>query len=881
MRPYAPLIEDLPLGYAAHRVIGALEPMSSPLVTACVLLGSAGALFKWLLILLSVAGIVVELGSGPRGAVLWRVRYSALAVLLCGVPILAVSQGQDILQRVFEGEHAVWRFLLAVPPPIVAALAIWYCGRKLLELKLDARSRRYRRDGWYDFFAVNIPRALGIALLALVGTAFARAGLATTRYLLITAIAFLVPLASRRRWHTTFARVGQRLLAWCPTWRAIPRLDEELVRLLLAAVIGIAAFWPRLSGDSVRSPFGDPDEVGDRTLLDLRIAGYLCLVAGWAFHLYVKHRREARNVKVQNVLARQASGLPPPRRSVAPMPAKPVIESVNVRAVGVDLQRQVVAAAILSVACLIAFTRYPVVTGRAIGPLWVLSVATANAVFLGSVAVWAGKRFRFPVVAAALLLSLLFSLWNDNHAVRTITASKMQVQSRPSLDADFDDWKRDLEVPGAGDTLPVVLVAAAGGGLRAAYWTAMSLAVIQDRAPAFGRHVFAFSGVSGGSLGGALFAALLRDAGSNAQLGCAPSEGHLRPGLSGPFVTCVHDFMDDDYLSPVLAKLLAPDLLQVFLPLPVAEFDRGKALEESWEASYALTTGRPTFEQGFAAFTADATMRSRVPILLLNATHVESGRRYIASSVVRKSGEKAAHSFEDAADVLDVLHADIRMSTAIHNSARFTYISPAGHLDSGDGVEHGCVVDGGYFENSGLATLREVYDVVRERGISPYVLYLCNDPMSCDSEGSTRDAVPSTAADEVLSPVRALYNTRDARGSLARESLRRLAGERFVQLNVCSTPLPLSPSQTNSPEEVTARERVVSPPLGWVLSKLARDWMDASLLGASPNDAGSCYQRNSQVIDTLQKALGAASLPIAGPSEGTRAISASSPKARH
>jgi hypothetical protein len=42
----------------------------------------------------------------------------------------------------------------------------------------------------------------------------------------------------------------------------------------------------------------------------------------------------------------------------------------------------------------------------------------------------------------------------------------------------------------------------------------------------------------------------------------------------------------------------------------------------------------------------------------------------------------------------------------------------------------------------------------------------------------------------------------------------------------------------------TARERVVSPPLGWLLSKLARYWMDSSLISPSAGKKGNCYQRN-------------------------------------
>jgi hypothetical protein len=313
--------------------------------------------------------------------------------------------------------------------------------------------------------------------------------------------------------------------------------------------------------------------------------------------------------------------------------------------------------------------------------------------------------------------------------------------------------------------------------------------------------------------------------------------------------------MTDDHLTPVLAKLVGPDFLQWFLPVPIQAFDRSAGLEGSWEQSYQDAVHQATFRQGFLRFAVDAKATARMPLLLLNATHVESGRRYAASTARGRTTAEA--TLHDAGDVLEILHTDMPMSTAIHNSARFTYVSPAGHLDRDDGREHGHVVDGGYFENSGLSSLAEVYDFLRSRNTGePYVLYLCNDPRACRASHHSpapEDTFPSAAADEVLSPVRALYKTRDARGSLAQAGLAARAGARFLQLDVCDE-RPAT-SSTESDRVQKARDRVVSPPLGWLLSRLARNWMDSSLISSSANNQGDCYQRNAFVIEELRKAL--------------------------
>src|SRR5262249_25782480 len=153
---------------------------------------------------------------------------------------------------------------------------------------------------------------------------------------------------------------------------------------------------------------------------------------------------------------------------------------------------------------LILFTAAPVTFGRWLGPLWILSLTVANAVFAGSVLVWVGKRFKVPVVTVSIALALLFSVWNDSHSVRTLGEPiAPAIADRPSVDNQFSRWLSSYHGDRLPANVPVVLVAGAGGGLRAAYWTAISLAAIADLIPSFEKHIFAFSGVSGGSLGGA------------------------------------------------------------------------------------------------------------------------------------------------------------------------------------------------------------------------------------------------------------------------------------------------------------------------------------------------------------------------------------------
>ena len=80
----------------------------------------------------------------------------------------------------------------------------------------------------------------------------------------------------------------------------------------------------------------------------------------------------------------------------------------------------------------------------------------------------------------------------------------------------------------------------------------------------------------------------------------------------------------------------------------------------------------------FFPYKKDAVAEGKAPwrpILLLNATHEETGKRIITGHVLIER-----NVFIDSLDALHVLGKDVRASTAAHNSARFTYISPAGDL---------------------------------------------------------------------------------------------------------------------------------------------------------------------------------------------------------
>ncbi|HEX8154744.1 MAG TPA: hypothetical protein VF698_16550 [Thermoanaerobaculia bacterium] len=436
----------------------------------------------------------------------------------------------------------------------------------------------------------------------------------------------------------------------------------------------------------------------------------------------------------------------------------------------------------------------------------------------GSVIVYAGMRMRIPILTFLVLEALLVSpLADRNHVVRTV-ASPANIDARPTVDEKLMEWYGRVapQYP-AGADIPVFIVATEGGGIRAAYWTAAVLDSLQDTNPLFRRNLFAISGVSGGSLGTLTFTSLLAE-----------------PSLRAPMHATGSQALSSDFLTPTLAALSQSDLLQRFLPFGFP--DRERALEEGWEVGYRDVVKQPTFARGLL----ELYSRNReLPSVFINGTMVETGDRVITSNCrIRPragGGVTPLLVFRNAFDGFELLGRDLPMSAAAGMSARFTYVSPGGRIPKRDGKLLAHVVDGGYFENSGAVTAAELVTLVnvvarrQQWRLVPVVILIdyeqcpaCPDPYGPFAFGDRPDN-PLKAdrwAAEVLSPLRALLDTRGARGDQAVGDVRTEAT--FVDALRVGSKLP-------SVIEFRLVQRQVPMPLGWVLSVQARHAIDGAV----------------------------------------------------
>ncbi|OYW51892.1 MAG: hypothetical protein B7Y80_21200 [Hyphomicrobium sp. 32-62-53] len=493
----------------------------------------------------------------------------------------------------------------------------------------------------------------------------------------------------------------------------------------------------------------------------------------------------------------------------------------------------------------------PLVLARGFGTFGLLSIFAVILLFMLYALERLGKTVEVPLITLLVALGLTWSLLdlNDNHDVRAFAGPKLPTSvansepEAPSLDNALRRWwdSRQDRPKYVGQRYPIYVVAAQGGGVYAATHSAKFLSRTQDICPGFAHHLFAISGVSGGSVGSAIFASMTLDydwskVRPEALYGCY-GDG-LAPRAQ--FTDATEDVFRGDFLSPLVAGLLFPDFLQRFLPWPVYNWDRARALEHSFEGAY-----RDGLEaSGFPVATKDsqpsAHSESRLasryvihwnpeqnphtPALFLNTTETTSGeRRVIAPFAFKGIGLRFLPVWHrEGVDRIGLAAPlDPPMSTAAILSARFPWLTPAASFWETDGTNPEAqpvkirIVDGGYFENSGVATavdlVNDMLKSAQRLGISDHIQIKFIVFTSADFE---RPRVYGLG--EFLEPIRTMLNTREARARIEIGSLFEMAS------NVDNPKAEIQTSVT----KLELRGYGYPLPLGWRLSGITRGLID-------------------------------------------------------
>jgi hypothetical protein len=456
-------------------------------------------------------------------------------------------------------------------------------------------------------------------------------------------------------------------------------------------------------------------------------------------------------------------------------------------------------------------------------------------------------RYMLPLLIAFFILGGLLSLrlvhYDD---VRWVGPGKSTGIEGAAHQWDLSEaiarWRADNDCSapkdGASKECPrPIVIAGAGGASRAGFFTASVVGAMIDAGAKdkdlgnIRKRIFALSTVSGSSAGAVMMRAAWMDALANKtpdQPPCtADTEAWFRGGAqpssgedseASPWRDCFQKLMAGDFLSPVFVGLTYRDMFPLGNPFNEEALgeNRSGLLEQSFERWYRQITGgeRASCSRddntglcrrlGHLPDRADPNHAGDwIPLLFINGTSVESGRRIIVSDVrigcilpKKNAQEKDRRFLEFAYDYREMRDPavrtneqcspelndppgediDMRLSTVALMSARFPVISTQGVIRDVKGKIVDSVVDGGYFENEGLATAADIVRELQSDGLHPVVIRIMNEPdpkIDLESDQKAGDAGKTDDTARAKAEARSLSSRviRDGETELARPPL--------------------------------------------------------------------------------------------------------------
>ncbi|MGE0589854.1 MAG: hypothetical protein AB7O48_14855 [Cyclobacteriaceae bacterium] len=414
-----------------------------------------------------------------------------------------------------------------------------------------------------------------------------------------------------------------------------------------------------------------------------------------------------------------------------------------------------------------------------------------------------GKNLNITIAGFFILAALIVAMmWeNDFHDVRTIKATRNQRTMEQHITQWLEHRSEEIANWPKGKPYPVFIVNAYGGGIRASAWTSLAVASLEEMTTAdgtrgFQHHVLAYSGASGGTIGASVLCAIRK------------SKQPLTPAT-------LSAFYNHDFLSPVLIGMFGRDFFFSTFHI-YSDRDRAVLQEEIW--SHHIRQSLQASYDGPFSVIWEEDSDFEIPLLLANTYHVEEGYKGIAAPVTL-----AERDFPSVTLVRDLIPPgrDLHLSSAAFISARFPFISPAGHIENGTNTNFH-FMDGGMKENAGAGTaaqvarvaettLRDMQDTIYNK-IEIHLLSLDN--------GVAVDSTASEARNlfELMAPLKALYTNWVGNTTAADELNKRNFGHRYHKIKL---------DTVNLAHRGTNYTPVY--PLGWQLSEVALDAMKKSL----------------------------------------------------
>ncbi len=312
-------------------------------------------------------------------------------------------------------------------------------------------------------------------------------------------------------------------------------------------------------------------------------------------------------------------------------------------------------------------------------------------------------KYGLPSILIILfvVLTYLAGLQNDLHKLKLVDMNE------PLL--DYQEYFTEMTHEAQGESKNYFFVGSYGGGLKANLWNLLLFDVLQKESDQqFLKRTLVLSGVSGGAVGIGNYSALMLNSKDS-------TERAKRINVIGK----------SNVLSNEITYLLGADWAREYVPMALYKHC-GKDRSYMSMKEHARFTGMEPNEYnkfGFSDYWNQIyeDQDCKFPMLVMNTTAV-GGRQGVATSIKLPNdaipGARVInlYEFDDTGDTISCSKEEpyvtnsrstITYFGAVSTTNRFPFFSPTAKIHG-----KGSYLDGGYFENSGMLTAYEIYDVV-------------------------------------------------------------------------------------------------------------------------------------------------------------------------
>lgn len=297
-------------------------------------------------------------------------------------------------------------------------------------------------------------------------------------------------------------------------------------------------------------------------------------------------------------------------------------------------------------------------------------------------------RYGIPVITMFIMGWMVYSstLPNDLHELRVLPREQPQLSTANYL------INRTKNIP-RGEKENFFFVGSYGGGLKANLWNLLLFNELDRYTDnGFRKNTLVMSGVSGGAVGIANYASLIREIDNYQDRKQA-----------------IYNIGTSNVLSNELVYLMGADWIREYLPF--SHNGRDRSYKSMQNHAFHTGMGDRYNQISYSDYWRQiyAKEQGEFPVLLMNTTST-TGRQGVASTVDLWSNTfPAANIITDFGS--DCANCDLTFFGAVSTTNRFPLFSPSAEIPG-----KGNYVDGGYFENSGMLSTLELYETLAKQG---------------------------------------------------------------------------------------------------------------------------------------------------------------------